>query len=209
MDRYKTGETVIFHGSQGEVLWFACPVFVVQDQADLVALYWSAGTPNLTPTGRPTPQDLLSNQQQELQPSYWTNNNVLMLVRPGAAHSIYAMWPEGSLDLLCWYVNLQAPLQRSRMGFSSMDHLLDLVISPDLSRWRWKDEDEFEQAIRIGYYTPEQAQAIRAEGQRVLDGRSGPDSLMIARWANWRPRDHWGIPQFPENFQGDEYANIG
>ena len=27
-----------------------------------------------------------------------------------------------------------------------MDQLLDIVISPDQSAWRWKDEDEFEQA---------------------------------------------------------------
>jgi predicted RNA-binding protein associated with RNAse of E/G family len=78
-----------------------------------------------------------------------------------------------------------------------MDQILDIVISPDLSDWRWKDEDEFAEAERIGVYTSEQAQAIRAEGERVIARLNAQESPFCDGWDNWLPPDEWSIPKFP------------
>lgn len=38
------------------------------------------------------------------------------------------------------YVNIEEPWQRTPIGFDSRDHLLDIVVTVDLSTWHWKDE---------------------------------------------------------------------
>jgi hypothetical protein len=35
-----------------------------------------------------------------------------------------------------WYVNLEQPQRRSRLGFDFEDRLLDVFVEPD-GRWRW------------------------------------------------------------------------
>ena len=75
-----------------------------------------------------------------------------------------------------WYVNLQEPLRRSPLGFETDDLVLDIRIQPDGS-WAWKDEDELEEAVRLGRFTEDEAQAIRAEGERVVEERPLADGL--------------------------------
>lgn len=40
-------------------------------------------------------------------------------------------------------------MRRTAIGFDTFDLLLDLVISPDLSQWTWKDEDEYTHGRRL------------------------------------------------------------
>jgi hypothetical protein len=91
-------------------------------------------------------------------------------------------------------VNLQEPLRRTRLGFDSMDQLLDLVISPDLSTWHWKDEDEFNEAVALGVYSSEDARAIRAEGEGVIARLQARQSPFYDGWENWCPPAEWGLP---------------
>ena len=140
----------------------------MQDTPNLLAIYWGAGSPNRTPVKRLVPHDLLSNDIC-LVSRKWVDTDVLMLVLPGAAHAVYVMWEAGQTTLKCWYIDLQEPLRRTAIGFDTNDHLLDIVISADRSVWRWKDEDEFEEAVRLGVFSQEEAQAIRAEGERVIE----------------------------------------
>jgi hypothetical protein len=165
---WKPGETIVLRGMWRDQIWWAIPVTVVRDEPDLIALYWRAGTPNKIPDRRVTPQDLLSEQSPPLIDSQWVNTDVLMLVPPAASYAVYAMWEAGHTHFLCWYVNLQTPMIRSPLGFDTTDNILDIVIQPDCSAWWWKDEDEFQEAVELGVYSPEHAQAIRAEGEAVI-----------------------------------------
>jgi hypothetical protein len=112
----------------------------VQDTPDLLAVYWQAGTPNMVPSKRPVPHDLLVNNIC-LIPHKWVETDILMLVTPEASHTVYVMWETGQSKLRCWYIDLQEPLRRTGIGFDTMDHILDVVISADRSEWHWKDED--------------------------------------------------------------------
>ena len=134
----------------------------------MIALYWSAGTPDKAPRQRLTPKDIVSTDQVTLIDRSWADTDVLMLTTPGAAHAVYAMWEQGHESLRCWYIDLQEPLRRTPIGLDTMDHLLDIVVSPDRSEWQWKDEDEFREAVAIGVFSAEEAHAIRGEGERVL-----------------------------------------
>jgi hypothetical protein len=152
------------------------------------------------PEQRLTPRDLLSDQQVPLIERQWADTDVLLLSLPGAAHSVYAMWETGTHRLRCWYIDLQEPLRRTPLGFDTMDHLLDIVVSPDRSEWRWKDEEELGEATAIGLYTQQQASSIRVEGQRAVAMLKASDSPYSRAWADWSaPRD-WAIATLPQEW---------
>ena len=174
-------------------------VYVVADHDDLIALYWPAGTPNRKFDGRPQPHDFLTEEQPKLVPGTWTRTHVLMLVKPGEAHSVELMHAATTGDFLCWYVNLQEPLRRTPLGFDTMDQALDVVISPDKARWRWKDEDEFAEMAALGLFTQKDVAAIRAEGEKVIQRAEANQAPFCDGWENWQPPDHWEIPEFPES----------
>jgi hypothetical protein len=189
-------DTVVMRGIWKGKLWWACPAFVVQDTPDLIALYWPVGTPTRSPVRRPTVEDDLYNLI-ELIERKWTDNDVLSLNTRGAAYSIHIMWEGNTHQLRCWYVHLQEPLRRTRIGFDTMDQMLDIVINPDRTKWHWKDEDEFSEAEEIGVYSREKVQSIRQEGQRVIGLLNANASPFCDGWENWTPPREWGIPVFP------------
>jgi hypothetical protein len=194
---WRPGESIVMRGVWHGKLWWACPVRVVQDDPGLIALYWRAGVITKSPRQRPTPQDLLSTEKIELVDRPWVNTDVLMLVTPGAAHAVYAMWEAGQAILRCWYIDLQEPLRRTPLGFDTMDHLLDIVVSPDRSEWRWKDEDEFSEALAIGVFSTEEGRAIRAEGERVIRLIEAGVSPFCDSWESWTPPVDWKLPVLP------------
>ena len=115
--------------------------------------------------------------------------DAVALARPGRAHSIYIFWREGTFEH--WYVNFEEPLRRTPVGFDTFDHKLDLIVMPD-GAYRWKDEDEFEQAAALGLLD---ADAVRAEAARVLEEWPFPTG-----WEDWRPDPAWPVPQLPDGW---------
>jgi hypothetical protein len=147
------GEVIVFRGVSQSKIWYALPVFVVQDTPTLIALYWPAGTRGkwrMKPSSeRVTPQGVILTPMEVIDRA-WDTTDVLMLITPGAAHAVYVMWETGQKNLLCWYINLQDPIRRTPVGFDTCDHMLDIVFSPDKSSWNWKDEDHLADAVALG-----------------------------------------------------------
>lgn len=91
----------------------------------------------------------------------------LIVWRPGGAHAVHIHWrgddwlPDG------FYVNLQEPMTEAVTGFETTDQFLDIVIDAGFN-WRWKDEDELEEAVAVGRLTVAEADAVRFEGERVV-----------------------------------------
>jgi len=197
---WQAGEVVVLRGVLKRKLWWACPMYVVQDTPELSAFYWPIGTPTRSPVGRPTVQDELHNRIT-LEHRNWTDNDILSLHLPGTAFSIELMWPAGNRRLNCWYVHLQEPLRRTSIGFDTMDQMLDIVISPDRTHWRWKDEDEFAEAEAIGVFSPAKAQAIRAQGEQVISLLHSNLSPFCDGWQDWVPPPDWTIPEFPAGWE--------
>jgi hypothetical protein len=184
---------------RGMACW-ALRSLVVQDTPDLTILFWRAGTWGKGSNSRVAPAELLSPDPPQPVDWQWMRTDVLLFARPGEAHSIYLMRESGWGSQECWYINLEEPLRRSPLGFDTMDHMLDLVVSPDFSRWRWKDEDELAEGARIGVFTPAEAQAVRAEGQRALDLLLGERRAFFQAWQSWTPPTGWQIPSLPEKW---------
>jgi Protein of unknown function (DUF402) len=123
----------------------------------------------------------------------WYGGGLLWETRFGAAHALGHFWDEAG-TFLGWYVNLQEPLRRSPLGWDTCDQALDICVEPDGS-WRWKDEDELQEAIELGIYSRAEAEAIRAEGERVVVAL---DSLLPTGWEQWRPPGDWGPLELPK-----------
>jgi hypothetical protein len=198
--RWSAGEIIVMRGILKGKLWWACPAYVVQDSPVLLALYWPVGTPTRSPVRRPTVRDELENRI-ELEDRNWTDNDVLSLNIPGTAHSIELMWEAGTHQARCWYVHLQETLRRTRVGFDTMDQMLDIVISPDRSNWSWKDEDEFKEAEEIGVYSHVKAKSIREEGERVIGLLTANSSPFCDGWEDWFPPAEWTVPKFPQGWE--------
>jgi hypothetical protein len=121
----------------------------------------------------------------------------LRIWQPGSAHAVHIHWrgdewlPDG------FYVNLQEPVTETPQGFETTDLFLDIVVDADLN-WRWKDEDELEEAVAVGRITPREAEAVRIEGERVaadIESRRWP---FDGSFDDWRPDPAWPLPALPK-----------
>ena len=196
----KPWDIAVLRGIGRQKIWFALPTIVVRDSPELIALFWRAGTPGkwrMQPSfEKVSPGDVLSTPMELIDRS-WTETDVLMLVTPEAAHAVYVMWEAGQEALRCWYINLQAPLSRSPVGFDTTDHWLDIVISPDKTNWQWKDEGQLDKVVELNLITREKAEAVRREGERVIDRLRENQPPFCEGWENWRAPTSWEIPALP------------
>ncbi|WP_433256637.1 DUF402 domain-containing protein [Streptosporangium sp. CA-135522] len=98
-----------------------------------------------------------------------------------------------------WYVNFQRPYRRTPRGIDTFDLLLDLVVTPDLSSYTWKDEDEYLHGRRLGVVTDAEhrrVQQARDEALAMVEERRGP---FAAPWPDWRTDPSWPAPVLPDD----------
>jgi hypothetical protein len=163
-------------------VWRAQACRIVEESAELIALWIPAGAPAKVPAGGLR----IPGEEWELEDAA-PSRDQLCVARPGRAHSIFLFWGDG-WELGHWYVNFERPLRRSPVGFDTFDEKLDLIVRPDGS-YVWKDEDELEQAAAAGLLDPD---AVRVEAARVLEEWPFPTG-----WEDWRPDPAWPVPRLP------------
>ena len=188
------GENATLRGVGRKVIW-AYPTIVVQDKDDLIALYLPAGVHGKNTDHRVSVQEYFSSEKIKILNHTWERTDVLMLIVPGESFSTYIMWDTGTKNLDCWYINLQEPIRRTPIGFDTMDHVLDVVVSPDMITWNWKDEDEFTEAKKIGFYSPEQDREIWSEGEKAIRLLTSDRRAFYERWKDWQAKPEWEIPK--------------
>lgn len=132
----------------------------------------------------------------EMADYVWHSRRIVTITRLGAAHSLGVHWDHATNRFLGWYVNLQAPLRPTPLGYDTLDQVLDIWIEPDRS-WHWKDWDELVEAERLGLFTRDEAEAIRAEGRRVIGEL---DRLIPTGWEDWRLDPSVELPMLPEDW---------
>jgi hypothetical protein len=72
-------------------------------------------------------------------------------------------------------------------GFEYEDRILDLTVAADRSAWAWKDEDDFAEAVRRGWYTEHEAADIRSSGERALRWLLDGEPPFDRDWSSWEP----------------------
>ena len=194
---WSAGDTVVWRGIvDGRVRW-ATPHTLIELTAERVAWLVRPGTVGVGPAGyverrRHYVTDL-ARGDWVTETYMWHTHRVLRLTPFGRAHSLDLYWRDD--ELRGWYVNLQEPLRASRLGWDTRDHALDLW-RPAGGEWQWKDEDELAHAVELGIWTPDEAAAFRAEGERVLGETRVPTG-----WEEWRPDPAWPLPELPPDWE--------
>jgi hypothetical protein len=188
--RFSFGAEIEFREEWAGRTWEVRPVVVVADSPELIALFTPPDRPALAALSAGGSRMRLPVGEWELGAVKTFEFPVLGLHVPGTAHSVLLIW-EPDWSLRQWYINLESDLRRTADGFECEDHVLDVVVAPDLSTWRWKDEDELEEALARGLFTSEQAAEFRAEGQRAIEWLQARRPPLDRDWASWRPPTGW------------------
>lgn len=187
--------TVVWrHLYQGRLRW-AIPNLLIEETPEQIVGLLVPGTVCKAPTSYERTgyvQQLLDGW--EVGDFIWHTRRILMLAPLDAAHTLGLHWDHATDRFLGWYVNLQEPPRPTAIGYDTLDQMLDVWIEPDGS-WRWKDWDELVEAEQAGLFTRAEADAIRAEGRRVIDGL---DRLLPTGWEAWRPDPDWPLLVLPE-----------
>jgi len=115
---------------------------------------------------------------------------ILRITAPGAGFDVWAFW-HGDRRLSHWYVNVGEPFRRTPTGFDTMDQILDVIVEPDLSCWRWKDDWELDLAVEMGVRTLAEAGAIRETALEVIRGVEAGNPPWSTSWPIGI-RQRWG-----------------
>ncbi|MFF4507443.1 DUF402 domain-containing protein [Streptomyces sp. NPDC001401] len=212
MREWRPGETAVRRDVFRGQVWSAHALRVVEDGTQALVLGCRPGAEALAPTtwiewlltgdetARARALPHLAGGHWQLDRWSWRSTALLQWVPPEAWFSVNAFYdPSDGHQLSYWYVNFQQPMRRTAIGFDTFDLLLDLVIAPDLSQWRWKDEDEYAHGRRLGVVSEADHRAVekaREEATAMIEERTGPFAA-DAVWRNWRSEPHWPSPSLP------------
>ena len=139
------------------------------------------------------------NHDWELKTYAWHTNRVLAITEPSKYYSIMLFWNHASNEFLGYYVNFQLPFQRSHCGIDTLDLDLDIDIDPDLT-FRWKDEDDYKEAIEHGLITSEWTAGIEAAKPEILNRLENGQYPFDGSWLDWKPNPSWTAPKLPVNW---------
>lgn len=193
MLQWQPGDQVLIEMMVFGKPFMTLPVTVVWDRPDELALwvadrttYWHRVQLDGSGVPRVVSASAFAQLDTQLVPTTASGRTALVVVRPGRAHAIHLQWDMPGWRFRQWYVNLQTPFERTSRGIQSTDQFLDIVVDPGLT-WRWKDEDELDEAVRLRRLSIGEAAAIRAEGEQVLlDIVNGRPPFSHA-YTLWRP----------------------
>jgi hypothetical protein len=167
---------------------------VVEDSEEMVALFIAAGSPYKAGPKRSAAAKRAAPRLDLPPDEYVWRADTLRLMLKGRCHSVSLFFEPGQARLLKYFINMEEPFRRSGIGFDTQDHTLDIEVTPEL-KWRWRDEQELDDHVAEGFYTPALAAAARAEGQWAIDAMLRRQHACLG-FRSWRPAAHWGRPAF-------------
>jgi len=187
-DHFQKGERVVIREVLNDKVWTVRPVTILEDSDAQVVSWLAPGTFIDYPIGVEHGEKCLSmwlSGEWELRAKEFAPPGVLRVAPSGAPFEVFApLEPEGGVAW--WYVNFQRPLERTPLGFDTMDEILDLVVSADCSEWERKDADELELAVAMGYLSRLDARRIE-NACSVVESCLGRGEVPWDRnWSSWR-----------------------
>ena len=193
--RWQAGERIVRRELCLGRPWLGQAAIVVEDTAELLALYIAEGSELAYPDG-----DWPGGRHPWHGKERWRGHGVLQLQRTGEAHSVWLFWEGPERSLTYWYLNLQAPFRRTAVGIDTEDHELDVLLEPGGS-WRFKDEEWLDEWVRLGRWTPPEVAAIRAEGDRIAAELDAGRRWWSDDWADWTPDPAWRGGELPAGWE--------
>ena len=178
---------------------YTFPAIVVCDTRELMALYQPSGSVCKRRNGErggPNGRNMVSWDGSYADVTVTTST--LHVWTPDDPYWVIRTWSGSRYD--GWYINLADPWRRTPIGIDTLDRILDVVVSPDRSSWRWKDEDELTWSVEQGRYTAEQAETFVRDGLEAIE-RMRSDRLPF----NLEPFDldpdpAWSLPALADGW---------
>lgn len=201
VDRFwKPGEHVLLRDIPSGRVRSAIPVTVVEHNERRLVTFLCEGTRFVVPAD----WDRKDERDFFIDPGYvemtWAALGQTMIVYSGDRHSVIVRWGPPERTFTGWYVNLQSPGTCSPRGFDFTDHMLDVLVSPDGQSHGWKDEEELASAVVAGFMTAREAEAIRAEGLRVIERARRGLPPFNEPWGEWAPDPGRTVPELPDGW---------
>jgi hypothetical protein len=199
---FPTGSTVVRRDIFNGKIWTAAAHRVLADNGQQLSLACWPGSPSYVPTtwirwlhdrDDATRQEgipHLASGQWQLGAWTWQDTATLTWVGCDPDFSvIYFRAVTGGTEH--WKINFERPIQRTPDGIDTFDLLLDLTADPSADRWSWKDEQEYEQARRLGIIGDAEHRRVQAARERAVafvESRSGP---LGHDWSTWQVPVEW------------------
>ncbi len=183
-------------------VWTAVPNYLIEDSPERVVTaqvpggrcrLWAPADQYDDPVARTRVCTTLASGRWTTVETTWHTNRILWVWPRAASYMVGHVWEDATDQFRGWYLNLQSPLRRSHIGFDLWDQLLDVVVRPDRT-WFWKDEDQFEDAIRLDVIGSKEAAGVRAQGESLIRRL---DTLLPTGWEDWRPEPGWPVLELP------------
>jgi predicted RNA-binding protein associated with RNAse of E/G family len=196
---WRPGDAIVLRETWQGRVFEARPATVVEDRPDQTMLFVRTGA--LVAIAADD-----EGRQLRLPEGSWR-----LELREARSFSILSFaWPETPYAILFlreadgrprgWYVNLQDPLERTSLGFDTIDHALDVLVSTDRTSWSWKDEDELEDAVSRGLFTKGEAEDFRRWGERAVRRLVDREPPFDEPWEDWAPDPTWPAPELPDGW---------
>ncbi|MGH9229717.1 MAG: DUF402 domain-containing protein [Acidimicrobiales bacterium] len=179
------------------------PMVVVEDRLDRAVLYLPRGTRFLAPVDMSGRVTRSIRDEVGSAPDRWRDQAALHIIPDGAAFAVILRWRWSFDDFTGFYVNVQEPLRPTAIGFDSMDQTLDVLITPDLSEVRVKDEDELDGAADDGFFSAAEVAEIRATARTATEMVLDRVPPFNEAWHLWRPDPSWPPPQLPDDWASE------
>lgn len=207
--RFEAGATVVRRDVHAGRVWSAQPYRALADTGSVLHLAYWPGLRSLAPTTwsagwrtgddavRRSGLDHLAAGTWVLGSWSWRHTVVRSRFETGQWFSLHYFQEPGTGEPLRLYVNFERPAVRTPIGIDTMDLIVDLVVEPDLSGHRWKDEDEYAHGRRLGFITDADHRLVDQARDRalgLLQDRSGP---FADPWQPWAPDPQWPDPVLP------------
>ncbi|MFN0145806.1 MAG: DUF402 domain-containing protein [Dehalococcoidia bacterium] len=197
---WQPGDVVAFRDIRGGRVGAATPMRVLEDGPERLVLYLAEGCKFYVAAREDGTLVKDGAEWASLRQLTYTGLYCVFFVYPGDGFAIRATWTGEPRTFTHWYINLQQAIQRSAVGVSTSDEVLDVIIEPDRETWAWKDEVAFEAAVRDGRFAGPEAAAIRAEGLRAVEMARRGEPPFNEGWERWTPDLSWPIPVLPEGW---------
>ena len=199
--RFQPGDAItlreLWHGRVFE----ARPMTVVQDDSDQTTLFLPAGVRCGVPIGEDGSSLRLPDRPWRLEVRPRGDQPILSFAWPDTPYSVLLWTAEDRRRV--WYVNLEDPIERTPIGFDTVDHALDVVIQLDRSSWRWKDEEELAEAVRDGLFSEAEAADFYVWGEAAVDHVLAGRPPFDRDWEDWRPDPDWPVPELGDGWDAD------
>jgi hypothetical protein len=193
--RRSTGDAAVIREVWDGRVFEARPCIVVEDRVDQTTLFVPRGASGAVPVDE-------GGARLHVPSGVWrwsrrpTTSAVLSFAWPEVPYAVLLIWSPNDKRPR-WYVNLQAPLARTTLGFDTTDHVLDVLITSDRSGWRWKDEEELAEVVSLGLFSPEEAAGFRTWSERAVEHVLLRRPPFDVEWDGWLPDPAWPTPELP------------